>query len=122
SAETGPTPSPVTGKHHVQLRYPRDKEVVVAMVGGMPILLEDLVERIDTRHYPGFRDLLAGPEGKGSPDGARILSSDLIAPWVRQFADVRALRAEAERRAKDGGEAIDEAKLEALMSDALKAG
>lgn len=122
SVESAPTPAPIAEKHFVQLRYPRDKEAIVAMVGGMPIHLEDVVERIDSRHYPGFRDLLAGPEGKGSPDGARILSSDLIAPWVRQLADIRALRATAERRAKEGGEEIDEAKLEALMSSALKAG
>lgn len=119
---TASAQQPPATRHFVQLRYPRDKERVVAMVDDLPIQLEDVVARIDERHYPGFRQLLLGDSGKGSPDGARILASDLIAPWVRQLADIRALHATALERTGRGGAPIDQELLEAAMSAALKLG
>lgn len=118
---TAPATSPEPGepgaanKHFVQLRYPRDREYVVATVDGMPIWLEHLVQHIDERHYPGFRMLMAGPEGTGTPDGRRILESDLIAPWVRQLAEIRAFEAEAKTQG-----VADEKRLEERQSAALK--
>jgi hypothetical protein len=79
----------------LELAYPRDKDRVVARVDGEPVTLDELVTHIEASHHPGFRQFLLGPDGKGSPDGARMLRSDLIAPWVRQFADILALRAQA---------------------------
>ena len=108
-----PTPSPAP--RFVQLRYPQDKETVIAIADGTPIWLQQLIEHIDARHYPGFLKLMAGENGDGSPDGRRILESDLIAPWVRQFADIKALEAEARARG-----AIDQEKVEASLSAALK--
>ena len=99
----------------VQLRYPQDKETVIAIVDGSPIWLEHLVAHIDERHYPGFARLMAGEDGNGSADGRRILQSDLIAPWVRQFADIKALEAEARSRGP-----IDQEKVDAALSAALK--
>jgi hypothetical protein len=99
----------------VKLRYPRDREYVVATVDGLPIWLEHLVVHIDERHFPGFQRLMSGEDGKGSPDGARILESDLVAPWVRHFATIRALEAEATSRGP-----IDKKRVEELHSAALK--
>ena len=87
-------PKPATSDFK-ELRFPRDQDYVVATVDAEPITLGDLVRHIDERHYPGFAAFLAGPEGNGSAGGARLLQSDLIAPWVRNLADIRALSAEA---------------------------
>lgn len=109
--------SPTATANYPKLRFPRDKDYVVATVDDKPLTLGDLVTHIDERHQPGFKNFLAGPEGKGSPDGARILASDLLASWVRNFADIKALEAEAGP--------LDEAataQLEACMSAALKEG
>ncbi len=99
----------------VQILYPQDKETVVALVDGSPIWLEHVVAHLDERHYPGFARLMAGEEGSGSPDGRRILQSDLIAPWVRHYADVKALEAEARARGP-----INQELLDAALSAALK--
>ena len=112
-----PNTPPAVTINHPTLRYPRDKAYVVATVDDKPITLGDLVEHIDERHYPGFEKFLAGPEGKGSPDGNRILQSDLIAPWVRNFADVKALEAEAGPLDR-----ADKAELDACIGAALKVG
>lgn len=110
------TPQAAT-PNYPMLRYPRDKDYVVATVDDKPITLGDLVQHIDERHHPGFEKFLAGPEGKGSPDGIRILQSDLIAPWVRNFADIKALEAEAGPLDKAA-----EAELEECIGAALKVG
>ena len=102
-------------RSYPQLRYPRDKERVIAVVGDRPIQLVDLVLHIEDRHHPGFEEFLAGPDGKGTPAGARMLESNLIAPWVRQFADICALKAEAEAM-----EGYDPEQAEAALSAALK--
>lgn len=109
-------PVPPPPPRFVQLRYPSDKEYVIAMVAGSPIWLQHLVQHVDERHYPGFEALMTGEEGKGTAEGQRILESDLLAPWVRQLADVRALEAEAKARGP-----IDQEKLEAAQAAALKA-
>lgn len=108
-------PAPQPAPRFVQLRYPQDKETVIAIADGSPIWLSHLVEHIDARHYPGFEGLMAGEDGNGSADGRRILASDLLAPWVRQFADIKALEAEARARGP-----VDQEKIEACLSAALK--
>lgn len=74
------------------LEWPRDRERVLAEVDGKPLRLEDLARHIEERHSPGFRDFLATDAGK------LLFRSDGIATWVRQFADVQALAAEARAR------------------------
>lgn len=119
-----PPPAPAapqkTQDRFVRLRYPRDRDHVVATVDGAPITLEELCQHIDERHRPGFRRELAGPPDQaspeGSPDGARILESDLVAPWVRHYAYVKALQAEAKARG------VDVAGAEESIAAALKAG
>jgi hypothetical protein len=115
--EAAQAPAPQPAPRFVQLRYPQDKETVIAIADGSPIWLSHLVEHIDARHYPGFERLMAGEDGNGSADGRRILASDLIAPWVRQFADIKALEAEARSRSRGP---VDQEKIEACLSAALK--
>ncbi|MGE3174407.1 MAG: peptidylprolyl isomerase [Planctomycetota bacterium] len=110
-------PAPGTEQHFIQLRYPRDREYHIASVDGLPVWLAHLVQHIDERHFPGFEQLMSGPDGKGSPDGKRFLESDLIAPWVRHFADIRALEKEAHARGD-----IDQERLDACLANALKLG
>jgi hypothetical protein len=114
AAAQEPPPPPAERGHCIELAYPRDKERVVAKVDGQPITLDELVTHIEECHHPGFRRYLLGPEGKGSPDGARMLRSDLIAPWVRQFADVMALRAENRTRGPSDPDQVKRAQDAAL--------
>lgn len=120
-ADGAPTPqapqAPVAEPIFVQLRYPQDRDTKIAMVDGSPLTLQQLVMHIDERHYPGFLVLMSGEDGNGTADGRRILESDLVAPWVRQFADVTALAAEARARAKGP---LDQAKIDEAHSAALK--
>ena len=109
-----PQPQAAEQPHFLVRRYPQDRDVAVAQVGTRTLTLGDLVDHLDQKHYPGFRDALAK-----RPEIQRMLQSDLVAPWVRQFADIEALRQTA------GGEATDEpkpdeSKLVAAQSDALK--
>jgi hypothetical protein len=117
-AQPAPPPAGVKqdGGHFIQVHYPKDQDRTVALVDGLPITLGDLVRHIDERHYPGFRQFLSGADDKGTPDGDRILKSDLLAPWVRQLADVTALKAEAKVRGFEP-KAAEEA-----LSAALKTG
>jgi parvulin-like peptidyl-prolyl isomerase len=94
--------------HFVVRHYPQDKDVAVAIVGSRSITLGDLVDHIDEKHFPGFRDALVRPEIQ------RMLQSDLIAPWVRQFADLEALRQSL------GEKPLDEEKLLLAQSATLK--
>lgn len=100
-----------TRPHHLVRRYPQDKDVAIAVVGGRTLTVGDLVDHITTRHYPPFRQLLE----KNVPEFA-WLGSDLMAPWVRHFADLEALRQAY------GDEMKDAAKLEAAQSASLKSG
>ncbi len=102
----------------VQLRYPQDRDYTIALVDGSPISLQQLVTHIDERHYPGFLVFMGGEDGNGTPDGRRVLESDLLSAWVRQLADVRALEAEAKARAAGP---IDQLQIDAAHSAALKA-
>jgi hypothetical protein len=110
-----PAPAPALGDdrpHFVVRRYPEHKDAAIAVVGSRTLTLGDLVDHIDARHQPGFRTAVAK-----APEIQRMLQSDLIAPWVRHFADLEALRQtfpaefEGERKAA----------LEAAQSAALKA-
>lgn len=97
------------GPGHVVRRYPQDRDVAVAIVGERPITLGELVDHLDAVHHPGFREAL----GK-EPSVQRMLQSDLVAPWVRHYADLQALKL----LTKD--EAIDQEKLKQAQSDQLK--
>jgi hypothetical protein len=109
-----------TQDRFVRLRYPRDRDYVVATVDGAPITLEELCRHIDGRHHPGFCRELEGPPDQASPEGSpygtRILESDLMAPWVRHYAFIKALQADAKARG------VDVAGAEEPISAALKAG
>lgn len=107
---TRPAAPQATAKPHFVLRrYPDDKDAAIAVVGARALTLGELIDHIDARHFPGFRDAL-----RERPEFQRYLQSDLIAPWVRQFADLEALRqASADRE-------IDAKQLEAAQSAALK--
>lgn len=90
------------------LSYPEDKEFVVAEIRGTPYTLEQLARYIEARHAPEFRKFLATDQGQ------LLLRSDLMAPWVRHFADIVALLAEIEARDVDARNA------EPVLSAALK--
>jgi hypothetical protein len=109
-AATAPAPAPqaAPAPHFVVRRYPQDREAAIAVVGDRTLTLGDLVDHIDGRHHAGFRAKLE----KGI-EYQRLLQSDLIAPWVRHFADLEALR---QTFAAD----IDAKQLEQAQSGALK--
>lgn len=90
-------------------RWPQDRDAPVAVVADVPITLGELVDHLDSRHHPGFREALGL-----RPEIQRMLQSDLVAPWVRHFADVRALQHLTKDRE------IDKGKLEAAQSEQLK--
>ncbi len=94
--------------HFLVRHYPQDKDVAIAVVGSRTLTLGDLIDHLDSKHSPGFREALPRPEIQ------RMLQSDLIAPWVRQFADLEALRQSF------GDQPVDEEKLVAAQSAALK--
>lgn len=96
--------------HFLVRRYPQDKDVAIAVVGSRTLTLGELVDHIDTRHYPGFKQALPA-----RPEIQRMLQSDLVAPWVRHFADLEALR-------QTFGADLDPKKLEQAQSDCLKEG
>jgi PPIC-type PPIASE domain len=74
------------------LTYPRDKDRVMATVDERNITLGDIVKHIDTRHFKGFENYVSTKVGQFE------VRSPLMAGWVRQFADITALRAEARKR------------------------
>ncbi|MBL8730038.1 MAG: peptidylprolyl isomerase [Planctomycetes bacterium] len=94
--------------HFLVRHYPRDRDAAIAQVGDRTLTLGDLVDHIDVVHYPGFREAL----GK-RPEIERMLQSDLVAPWVRQFADLEALR-------QTFGDELDATKLKEAQSTALQ--
>lgn len=95
--------------HFVSLHWPKDKATAIAVVGSRTLTLGDLVDHLDGRHHPGFRDAL-----EKTPTVEAMLRSDLMAPWVRHFADLEVLRQVY------ASELADTAKLEAATSQALK--
>lgn len=90
-------------------RYPQDRDAAIATVGDHSITLGELVDHLDERHHPGFRDALVQ-----NPMVQLMLQSDIVAAWVRQYADIQALKL----LTKDM--AIDEKKLEEAQSAQLK--
>jgi len=97
--------------HFLIRRYPQDRDLPIAAVGDRPITLGELVDHLDEKHHPGFREALTT-----QPGVQRMLQSDLIAPWVRQYADLVALRHGTKDRT------IDEVALREAQSAQLKAG
>lgn len=96
--------------HFVVRRWPEDKDAAIAVVGARTLSLNDLVDHVTKRHYPRFR-----AELDEFPTVRAMLQSDLMAAWVRQLADIEALRQTC------AAELADDKKLEAAMSAALKA-
>lgn len=101
-------PATPPAPHFVVRRYPQDRDVPIAVVGARTLTLGDLVDHLDEKHHPGFRTAL-----EQRPEIQRMLQSDLIAPWVRHFADIEAIRQSVTGT-------IDEAALTAAQSEALK--
>ena len=99
-----------SGPQFVAVRYPRDKDKAIAVVGNKTITLAELIRHIDARHYPGFEGLV-----RNQPSFQRYLQSDLMAPWVRQYADIEALRQDL------GDTYLDPVELEKAQSASLKA-
>jgi hypothetical protein len=95
-----------------ELRYPRDKDRVIAVVGGEELTVEDMIQHLDRRHAPGFSRYLATRAGNLYFQAPQRFGAD----WVRQFADITALRAEAKARGLD----LEDA--EPFLSAALKRG
>ncbi|MCA8951493.1 MAG: peptidylprolyl isomerase [Planctomycetes bacterium] len=106
SADAASPPEP----HFIALRYPADRDFVIAEVGGQSITLQELVDHIGERHFPGFAQALLQPEYQ------RMLHSDLIAPWVRHYADIRAF----EFVMRDSGTEFDREELDKVISERLK--
>jgi hypothetical protein len=104
----------------VDVRYPRDANFTLAVIDGQPLKLRELVEHIDRRHYPGFAALMQGENGKGTPAGNRLLRSEYAATWVRNLADITALRREAELR-PDFDEAVVDQALAAALKESFEA-
>lgn len=113
SQETPPRPAlaPSPEPPFLVRTWPKDRGTPVAVVGAHTITLGELVEHLDARHYPGFGKALDSMPGMRA-----YLQSDLIAPWVRQFADLDALRQTFVEPP------IDEDKLKAAQSEALRQG
>ncbi|MBL8726461.1 MAG: peptidylprolyl isomerase [Planctomycetes bacterium] len=103
-------PAPPQDLGFVVRSYPKDRNQPIAVVADRPLTLGDLVDHLEARHHPRFREAL-----ETRPEVQRMLQSDLIAPWVRHFADLRALQ----HLTKDLN--IDPKKLEDAQSAALKA-
>ena len=101
---------PAQPPHFVAVQYPRDKGKAIAVVGGKTLTLGELIQHIDARHYPGFEQLV-----RRQPTFQRYLQSDLMAPWVRQFADLEAVRQQL------GDTYLDPVELEKAQSASLKA-
>lgn len=95
-----PTPVPA-------LAYPRDRDRVVCRVDGKDYTFGDVVDHMVEYHAPAFAEFLA------TPAGALYFEHRLPAEWVRYFADVQALRAEA-RLQKKPVDAMNSAASEAL--------
>lgn len=90
------------------LSYPADKDFVIAKVAGRALTLEDMVQHIGARHDPGFPGFLAEPAGQ------LYFRNQTLALWVRQFADIVMLEAEARHRG------VDMKKAEAALAETLK--
>lgn len=97
-------------QHFRALHYPKDRGATIAVVGERALTLGDLVDHLDERHHPGFRAAL-----EKMPTVEAMLRSDLMAPWVRRFADIEALRQFTHERK------IDQTALEAAQGEQLKA-
>jgi len=95
-----------------ELRYPRDKDRVIAEVAGKRLTVEDMVQHLDQRHAPGFGEYLATEAGNLYFQAPQRFGAD----WVRQYADIEALKAEARSREVSLNDA------DPALSDALKRG
>jgi hypothetical protein len=106
-AETRP-PEPRTPTQ--KLSWPDDAERVVCTVDGKSRTATELLRYIDEQHHPGFLAFVATPAGK------HYFQSPLPARWVREYADVLALRSEIRHRE------LDPQSTDTAVSTALKQG
>lgn len=95
--------------HFRALHWPADKDAAIAVVGTRTLTLTDLVDHLDGRHHPGFKEALTV-----TPTVEAMLRSDLMAPWVRHFADLEAMKQVFADELKDAK------KLEEVTSGVLK--
>jgi parvulin-like peptidyl-prolyl isomerase len=95
--------------HFRALHWPADKDAAIAVVGTRTLTLTDLVDHLEGRHHPGFKEALTV-----TPTVEAMLRSDLMAPWVRHFADLEAMRQVFADELKDAK------KLEEVTSGVLK--
>lgn len=86
-----PSPSP-----QEPLSYPAGAEIVVARVHGEPLSLGSMLRHIDEHHAPGM-DFMRFIEREGKS----YFESPIAAQWVRNYADVMALRHHAEELGLD---------------------
>lgn len=102
-------PNPASGDAD-RIELPRDRARVVARVDGRDLTMADVVEHIDSRHAPGFGNYLETDAGVLYFRAPYRFGAD----WVRQYADIAALQAEAKRRG------LEIAAAEEHLSAALK--
>lgn len=117
SATTRPSTqgsAPSTQRWLGKLAWPRDRERVIASVDGEPLTLGALVTHVDERHAPGWSRLLMEP-------GMLDLQSPKAPIWVRTYADVVALAAEARSRAGEQ-RTLTSQQIEEHLAHALKHG
>lgn len=82
--------------HYIRLHYPEDEDRAVAEVAGTTVTLGALVRHVEERHHPRFGAFLAEEGG-----GDHFFTSSFAPTWVRQYADILALQAEAKDRGMD---------------------
>lgn len=78
-----------------KIRWPEDRDRVICSVLGRDYTAGAMIDYIEKNHRPGLNAFLEMDAGK------LYFQNPIIARWVRQFADIVALRIEAERRGID---------------------
>ncbi|MEZ5967434.1 MAG: peptidylprolyl isomerase [Planctomycetota bacterium] len=97
----------------IELRYPRDKDKAVAKVDEREITLGEMARYMDEHLSPGFAGFLATPAGNLYFDKRQP------ADWIRQYADIVALQAEA--RAREVPQEAVDARLEQAAEGGFEA-
>jgi hypothetical protein len=106
----GPPPPEAYTPPSQKIEWPRDRDRPICVVGGQRYTVLDLLTYLDERHAPLTLELIETPTGRA------LLESPTFARMVRQYADVLALRAEAESLE------IPQEEIDAAISASLKRG
>ncbi len=93
-----------------KIRWPNDEARVICVVAGTKHTVGQMIDYVEKQHWPGLRKFLELPAGR------LYFKSPLIAHWVRQYADIQALRLEARERE------MEQDKIDELLSESLKIG